>query len=113
MKLPTLQPVQHACDLLVSDINIKIVGDRQGRTHVLKIVKIAFNNHLIVDSVNPNTYITLLVRVSHQKRLREIRNQMIDPLPRFLAEIVQLGILAYTASGFFGVLFVNVSQSKR
>ena len=94
MKLPTLELVQHACDLLVSDINIKIVSDRQGRTHVLKIVKIAFNNHLIVDSVNPNTYITLLVRVSNQKRLREINNRMIGPLTRFLVEILDLGILA-------------------
>ena len=97
----------------MSNINIKIVGDRQGRTHVLKIVKIALDNHLIVDSVNPNTYITLLVRVSHQKRLREINNRMIGPLTRFLAEILELGILAYIASGFFGVFFLHVSQSKR
>ena len=78
----------------MSDINIKIVGNRQGRTHVLKIVKVAFNNHLIVDSVNPNTYITLLVRVSNQKRLRETNNRMIGPLTRFLVEILELGILA-------------------
>lgn len=97
----------------MSDINIKIVSDRQGRTHVLKIVKIAFNNHLIVDSVNPNTYITLLVRVSNQKRLWEINNRMIGPLTRFLAEILELSILSYVASGFFGVFFVHVSQSKR